>query len=156
MITPSKYDTRLIINQIKFLLIARHKVYEVLPADKNQYRILLQWNSKPGIDFLTFEGELKTSRVMVASEYQTNFENSLIKSEIKFEIEIENVDEILKREKNERMRARARKTQINGKPNFSLYCTFEEMETYLHRLAKLYPTIMKLEVIGHSIERRNI
>lgn len=95
---------------------------------------------------------------MVAYDQQKSFENSLNDNQIKFNVEIGNVQEILKKDETERKRVRARSTplQAENQPNFSLYWTFEEMEAYLHRLAKSYPTIMKLEVIGHSIEKRNI
>jgi hypothetical protein len=118
--------------------------------------MLLKWFSKVDVDFLTFGGDKKPTRVMVGYEQQNNFEKSLDNDKIKFEIEIENVQDVLTQEKIERVQVRARAAKIDGQPNFSLYWTYEEMEAYLHRLVKLYPTIMKLDVIGHSIEKRNI
>lgn len=125
------------------------------PAGKNQFQTLMRWSEKAGIDFWSYGGVQKPSRVMVTPENQELFQQFLTESAIKYEIEIENVDEVIEKEKAERVRGRARKSK-SGSPNFEVYWTFEEMEYSMHQLAKLHPKILKLEVIGQSIEQRNI
>lgn len=123
----------------------------------SQYRNLIQWQPKLGIDFLTYGSDKSASRVLVAFEQQKSFEKSLDDNKIKYNVEIENVDEILKDENIERLAVKARAASLSdGQPNFSLYWTYAEMEAYLHKLVKSYPKILKLDVIGHSIEKRNI
>lgn len=126
----------------------------MLPANKNQLGLLMEWNGKTGIDFWSYGGNQKASRVMVSPENQELFSHFLINTAIKFEIEIENVDEVIEKDKAERSRGRAKISTEQA--NFELYWTFEEMEFSMLQLAKSYPKILKLEVIGQSIEKRNI
>lgn len=113
----------------------------------------MSWNNKLGIDFWSYGGVKKSSRVMVSPQIQKDFEEFLNEHEINFTLEINDIDKVLLTEKTERNRGRAKRVNSS---KFELYWTLDEMEYAMHQLAKTYPNIFKLDVIGESIENRKI
>lgn len=92
---------------------------------------------------------------MVSPAVEESFLNFLSENEIKHKVHIEDVASVLRDEKSTRLRSR-RKRSVDDVPNFELYWTFEEMEAYSIKLAQLYPNLVSRDVIGQSIEGRDI
>lgn len=92
---------------------------------------------------------------MVAPDIETNFLNFLNANAINYKIAIENVNAVTGRDKIKRSLSRLTMPKLTA-PNFGLYWSYDEMEVILDRLAKNHPDLVKLDVIGKSIEDRNI
>lgn len=119
---------------------------------KEQIPIVMEWEFTTGIDFWSYGRANKAFRIMVAPEIESNFVSFLDKNEIIYSIGIDNVETTLKRDKITK-----RSTRLgNGLPNFNYYWSYPEIEQIFNRLATNYSSLVKLEVIGKSIEEKNI
>lgn len=123
------------------------------PNDKVQLEMLMSWENK--IDFWSHGGVQHPSRVMVSPDVQESFLNFLTTNAIQNEMSIDDVEISLQRDKIEQSRGRARRS-THAQPNFSLFWSFDEISHYLDGLATDYPTKVKKDVIGKSIEMRDI
>lgn len=123
-------------------------------TEKSQIPLLQEWEFQSGIDFWTYGRGNKPSRIMVAPEISSNFLDFLNKNDISYKLTINNVEVVAARDKIKRSRRLA--AAESDAPNFELYWNFSEMEAILRRLAQNHPDLVKLEVIGESMEERNI
>lgn len=123
---------------------------------RDQIKSLMQWEFQTGVDFWTNAGPKRATKVMVSPGIEKSFADFLAQNKIEHKILINDVEPTLQHEKESIKKSRAKRSVLDDGPNFSLYWTFEEMETYSIRLAQQYPHIVKREVIGKSIEGRDM
>jgi len=134
-----------------------YKVYDVI-AQKDQLAALMDWQYQEGVDFWRFGGVGRESKVMVSPEVEPDFVNFLRENEVKHKLSIENVELNLQKEKAGRAESRAKQGAFSAdnEPNFNVYWTSDEIEAYSIQLAQDYPNIVTRDVIGRSIEGRDI
>lgn len=125
---------------------------------KPQIRELLKWEAQAGIDFWISAGANEPSRIMVAPEILDAFTKYLESNGVHHELVIDDVESELLKDKRARLNSRAKSSALadDEYPNFGLYWTFEEMEAFSIQLAEQYPNLVKREIIGKSIENRDI
>jgi hypothetical protein len=116
---------------------------------------LMKWQLEEGVDFLSKSSARKVSKVMVSPDVEDSFVKFLVKNEIKHEMTVNNVGRSLQQLNMRNLKAKEKFSESN-EPNFDLYWSFEEMEAYSIRLAQQYPSLVNRDVIGKSIEGRNI
>ncbi|CRL08319.1 CLUMA_CG021383, isoform A [Clunio marinus] len=133
-----------------------YKIYDVTP-ERDHVDELVKWEYKADIDFLTKKGSGKPWRIMVSPHIEDSFLDFLSSNEIQHKLILDNVESSIQEERNLRKRSK-RNVLSDGirNPNFELYWSFEEMETYTLTLAQLHPNLVKREIIGKSIEGRDI
>jgi murein tripeptide amidase MpaA len=95
----------------------------------------------------------KTSRIMVSPENQELFKDFLRFIDIENNIIIEDLEPILKKERDVII---LHDTLKASGINFEHFWTFSEYEKYANDLAAKYPEIVKMESFGKSAEGQNI
>ncbi|KAG5677265.1 hypothetical protein PVAND_007036 [Polypedilum vanderplanki] len=133
---------------------SNYKVFEIMPT-RQQLDSLMKWEFEAGIDFWSTGEANKPSRVMVSPEIEQLFLQFLNLNDIQHKMTIENVELVLENDKIARLNSRAKRNTFI-EPNFRLYWSYNEIENFLQRLANEYPDLVKKDVIGQSIEHRNI
>lgn len=118
---------------------------------------LMQWQFKGGVDFLEVHAE-EHSRILISPEVEQPFTDFLKRSNMPHELLIDNIEPELQREKQQRLAKRGKRSVLDeeNEPNFELFWTFEEMESFSIQLAQQYPNLVTRDVIGKSIEGRNL
>lgn len=117
----------------------------------------MSWENKLGVDFWSHGGIKSPSRVMTSPEAEISFIKFLSSNGIKSEIIIDDVEETLKRDKIAQSKGRTKRSTFeSGRPNFELFWNNDEISSYLEQLAINYPNLVKKEVIGKTIEMRDI
>lgn len=134
-----------------------YKVYDVTP-NKQQISSLIEWQYQEGVDFWVTGGAGRPSKIMVSPVVHDSFVSFLKTNEVQYELFISDVELTLKRDKTLRTTTRGKRSVLadENEPSFELFWTFEEMEAYSIRLAQQYPNLVKRDVIGKSIEGRDI
>lgn len=129
-----------------------------MSPNKNQLKDLSQWEFQVGIDFWSTGGAVQPSKIMVSPDIEDEFMSFLVLNDIKHELFIEDVESTLQRDKADRIQSRAKRSALlqDGGPNFELFWTYEEIRAYTIQLAQQYPALVQRDVIGHSIENREI
>lgn len=125
---------------------------------RDQLADLMSWEFDEGIDFLGLGGSGKASKVMVSPDLQGDFTNFLERTGIAYEMTIENMEPLLQKEKADRMQRRAKRSAFAEEdvPTFESYLSFEEMEAYTVYLANEYPHLVKRDLIGKTVEGRDM
>lgn len=127
------------------------------PSTKSQQKQLMSWGNKIGIDFWSHGGILNPSRVMTSPDVHSSFLNFLSVNNFKYEMIIDDVEQSLQQDKIAQTTGRSKRSTVeSGQPNFSLFWKFNEIEFYLDQLPLKYPNLVRKEVIGKSIEMRDI
>lgn len=117
----------------------------------------MEWQFEEGIDFWTTGGPGRASRIMVSPEVDASFMNFLNSNKIQNKLTINDVESRLQADKAARLMNRSKRSVFaDDEPNFELFWSFEEMETFTIQLAQRYPNLVKRDVIGKSIEGRDI
>jgi hypothetical protein len=144
-------------SHLNIFSVHSYKVYDVTPNDK-QVKELMSWQFEIGIDFWTTGGTGRTSRIMVSPEVEKKFVKFLENSGTKHTLTVSDVEMNLKADKVARELRKKRSVKINSpsEPNFEVYWSFEEMEDFSLYLAQNYPNLVKRDVIGKSVEGRDI
>lgn len=98
---------------------------------------------------------------MIPPNLQSAFENFLINNKIESKVHLEDVGEVEKEfeaDRVKRLAAKKTKSAIDpfAAPNFSVYWTNEEIDTYSRRLATMYPQLVQREVIARTFEGRDV
>lgn len=106
----------------------------------------------------------RASKIMVSPEVQSSFVDFLNQNQIQFELSIDNLQSVFDQEKETRLHSRRKRSALIDDPTaallddytFELYWTYEEMEAFSIELAEQYPNLVTRDVIGQSIEGRDI
>ena len=119
---------------------------------------LMEWEFQEGIDFWSKGRPGRPSKIMVSPEIEDSFMDFLVRNEIGFEMFLEDVESSLQRDRLARIKSRGKRKAMsaNNEPNFELFWTFEEMEAYTTQLAQQHPQYVTRDIIGRSIEGRDI
>jgi Zinc carboxypeptidase/Carboxypeptidase activation peptide len=118
----------------------------------------MTWQFEVGVDFWTTGGAGRVSRVMVSPEVESSFSNFLNSNKIQHKLAISDVESSLQADKAARLLARSKRSVLkaDNAPSFEQYLEFGEMLTFTRQLAEDYPNLVKRDVIGYSIEGREI
>lgn len=137
-----------------------YKAYEVTPTNQQQYEQLSKWRVLEGVDFWRFRAQGTPSSVMIEPKLLGKFERFLRFTNMTHKVIVEDVEDAL--EEDRRSRSEYRQTISNASidfttnPNFEIYWSSEQMETYGRSLEARYPHLVHFEVIGRSAEGRII
>lgn len=125
---------------------------------KAQLGALLSWEYKSGIDFWTTGGAGRPSKVMVSPAIEDSFLDFLERNQIQYDLVIKDVQPNLLRDKADRLSVRSKRSVLADEtdPDFGLFWTYEEMRQFTINLQTQYPNLVKRDVIGQSIEGRDI
>lgn len=95
---------------------------------------------------------------MVAPKFQSNFESYLTSSNLTYQMVIDDVEVVLENERESIAQNRQLKpTALPGMvPDFSIYWSSDEMETYCTFLATTFPQFVEMETLGFSPGNRRI
>lgn len=128
-----------------------------MTPNKEQIKSFMNWRYEVGVDFWATRGAGRTSKVIVSPHIKSKFIIFLETNKIKHELVVENVEESLKAEKIARFaKVEKRAKFATNEANFELYWTNEEIEAYTVKLGQQYPNLVTRDVIGKSIEGRDI
>lgn len=118
----------------------------------------MSWEYKSGIDFWTTGGAKRPSKVMVSPEIEDSFLDFLERNKIQYDLVIKDVQPNLLRDKADRLSVRSKRSVLADEtdPDFGLFWTYEEMKQFTLNLQTQYPNLVKRDVIGQSIEGRDI
>ncbi|KAF2889623.1 hypothetical protein ILUMI_16549 [Ignelater luminosus] len=131
-----------------------YKVFRLNLSHENQLRALASFNKNEIVDFwssLRFDGN--PIDVMVKPEMQHIFGWFLNVNSIKHEILIDNVQDVVQKERVMQQRA---PRMPQGRISFEKYNKHDEINAYLEQLARDHPDVATLENIGKSYEGRDL
>lgn len=141
-----------------FVSYRGYKAYEVTPTTHRQYNELSMWQNLEGVDFWRLYAKGIPSSVMIEPKLIGKFERFLQFSNMTNKVIVEDVEDAL--EQDRQSRSAYRRTFSNASldfttdPNFEIYWSSEQMETYSRNLAARFPNRVQFEVIGRSAEDR--
>lgn len=141
-----------------FVSYRGYKAYEVTPTNEQQYEQLSKWRLLEGVDFWRFRTQGTPSSVMIEPQLLGRFERFLQLTNMTHKVIVEDVEDAL--EQDRRSRSEYRQTISNASidfttnPNFDIYWSSEQIETYARSLAQRFPNRVQFEVIGRSAEGR--
>lgn len=132
-----------------------------MTPNHEQIEKVLEWQYEEAVDFWRAGAAGRLSRVMIPPKLQGAFESFLKANEIEYKVYIEDVGEVEKVFEADRVKRLALKKAKSAvepfmTPNFSVYWTNEEIDTYCRRLATMYPHLVHREVITRSFEGRDV
>ena len=118
----------------------------------------MSWEFQEGIDFWSKGGPGRPSKIMVSPEIEDSFMDFLVRNGIGYEMFLDDVESSLQRDRLARIKSRGKRKAMSAdnEPNFELFWNFEEMEAYTIQLAQQNPTLVTRDLIGKSIEGRDI
>ncbi|XP_060520849.1 uncharacterized protein LOC132698674 [Cylas formicarius] len=134
-----------------------YKTYEVIPASLEQVEFLSELEYDDQFDFWS---DLRrpgfATVIMVEPKAQDEFEKRLSdfqETGLVYKIIVENVEDTIKVENAQNVATGV--FQIGG-VTFERYMFHYEINNYLVKLAEQYPSIVNLELLGHSYEGREL
>lgn len=144
-------------NICNLLYFYSYKVYDVTP-NQQQIADLVKWEFQAGVEFLLTSRAGRASKILVAPETEDSFLDFLKTSDIPHVLTVNDVEPVLQKNRDAANKLRAKRNALfdNFNPNFEHYWTFEEIEAYSVLIAQQYPSLVKRDVIGKSVEGRDI
>lgn len=142
------------------LKLFSYKAYDVTVTKEN-IEELMDWQYEDDVDFWRTGAVGTYSRVMIPPNLQERFENFLETKKVDYKVIIEDVGEVEKNfeiEKVERLKKKQAKSAIEtlSRPDFSIYWTSDEMDTYCRYLAQTYPQLVTREFLVQSYGGREV
>lgn len=143
-----------------FVSYRGYKAYEVTPTSESQYEQLSMWQHIKGVDFWRLYAKGMASSVMIEPQLIRKFERFLQYSNMTNKVVVEDVEDAL--EQDRQSRSAYRQTISNASvdfttnPNFEIYWSSDQIETYARSLASRFPSRVQFEVIGRSAQARVI
>uniref|UniRef100_A0A1I8PH78 Peptidase M14 domain-containing protein n=1 Tax=Stomoxys calcitrans TaxID=35570 RepID=A0A1I8PH78_STOCA len=136
-----------------FELYKDYKVYDIFAEDEQQLRSLYQLHKdNRAYDFLNLARTTKQiSKVLVAPQQDAKLRNLLDKNSLNFSLIMEDVSEIILRERLENARDTPPQYPLNV---FERYYRHDEINEHMEVLAKLYPHRVFVKTFGRSYEKR--
>lgn len=143
-----------------FVSYRGYKAYEVTPVTKRQYFELSMWQHIEGVDFWRLYAQGMASSVMIEPKLIRKFEHFLKFTNITNKVVVDDVEDALEQDRQSREAYRRTfsnvSLQFTTDPNFNIYWSSEQMETYCRYLASQHPDRVQFEVIGRSAQDRVI
>lgn len=129
-------------------------MYEVVPKTSVQQNHLRSLSlSTEAYDFWSMPKQLgHSTNVVVAPDFQENFESFLKKFNIEYTIGMDNVETIVRKERYLQSISKTFSRSIK----FNRYYRYNEILEYMDNLAKKYPELVTVSTIGKSFENRDI
>lgn len=120
--------------------------------------MLAMWQDEEGVDFWRFYAPNRASPVMISPDRQQDFEMFLEQQNIPYTVKINDLEVMLEEERQSMARnRRAKATVMPGMvPDFSVFWSSAEMETYCTFLANQYPSLVTMETLVWSPGGRRI
>ncbi|KAK4877367.1 hypothetical protein RN001_009873 [Aquatica leii] len=126
------------------------KVYEVVPATKNQRRFLQVLADETSIDIWNDAHKPASLKVTVPGHIQKDFERVLTEQNLYFKLIIQDIQSLVK-EHNKSI-----SSLVEGQISFQKYHRYSEIQEYLKYLSINYPKIVEFDHYGLSYEKRNL
>lgn len=143
-----------------FVSYEGYKAYEVTPVTQRQYDDLSMWQHIEGVDFWRLYAQGLASSVMIEPTLIPKFERFLQHSNMTNKVLVENVEDALEADRQSREEYRRTfsnvSLQFETNPNFDIYWSSEQIDTYARSLATRFPNRVQLEIIGRSAQNRPI
>jgi len=143
-----------------FVSYRGYKAYEVTPTNHRQYEELSKWRNVEGVDFWRLYAQGIPSSVMIEPQLLKKFERFLEFTNMTHKVIVEDVEDALEQDRKSRSEYRQQfsnvSLQFTTDPNFEIYWTSDQMETYARSLATRFPDRVHYEIIGRSAEARPI
>ncbi|KAJ3660726.1 hypothetical protein Zmor_005162 [Zophobas morio] len=131
-----------------------YKVYKLVPQTEVQRAYLNSLAASPDFDFWSKIDRLGNPvTVMVSPRWQRRFEGHLKVNNIDYEVVIEDVESSIEAERKYHLSQPALKS---GRISFTQYQRHSAINDYLTELVKQYPSIVSLENIGQSYQKRDM
>lgn len=143
-----------------FVSYRGYRAYEVIPVTSRQFRELSMWQHIEGVDFWRLYAQGQPSSVMIEPKLIGKFERFLKFTNMTSKVIVKDVEDAL--ELDRKSREEYRRTfsnvslQFTTNPNFDIYWTSDQMETYSRSVASRFPNRVQFEVIGRSAQNRVI
>ena len=120
-----------------------------------------EWQYAENVDFWSAGAAGRLSRVMIPPNLQPAFESFLNSHKIDYKVHVEDVGEVAKEfeaDRVKRLAVKKAKSAVDpfAAPNFSVYWTSEEIDTYSRRIAATFPQLVRREVIARTFEGRDV
>ncbi|XP_055914796.1 carboxypeptidase B [Eupeodes corollae] len=130
-----------------------YKIYDVTPTNTFEQQILEHLSKFEDYDFFHRPRALNvSSRVMISPEDQDDFENTLNKFSLGFEVINEDVSKAIHLERSQNTLFRSMSRGVS----FSSFQRFNQINAYLDELAAKYPNRVTVNNVGKSYEGRQI
>lgn len=143
-----------------FVSYRGYRAYEVTPVSAHQHYELSMWQHLDGVDFWRLYAQGMASSVMIEPRLIPKFELFLKITNITSKVIVEDVEDALEQDRQSREEYRRTfanvSLQFTTDPNFDIYWSSDQMETYARSLASRFPNRVQLEVIGRSAQNRVI
>ncbi|XP_052895872.1 uncharacterized protein LOC128303059 [Anopheles moucheti] len=149
-----------------------YKLYTLYVEDDEQAEELHDWYANGQLDFWSYGTLNESVTVMINPELQTYFETMLDEVELESELVEENVQSLLEHEQEQRnlhnLGKRRRPQKVPQTPtdtdadieedaiDFEHFWTLDEIYSYMDRLEKTYPNLVRVMTIGQTYENRSI
>lgn len=137
-------------------LYKNFKVYSVEIKNQESLKLLKHLDDNAdmyGLDFWSLHRVIgSTADVMVKPTTQKHIENYFTANHLDFSVKINDLKEYYDQNDNFKPQGKV----MSGSFDLSRYYTYPEIEEYIYRLARNYPELVDIEVIGQSYENRNI
>lgn len=141
-----------------FVSYRGYKAYEVTPDTQRQHHDLSMWQNLEGVDFWRLYAKGTPSSVMIEPKLIGKFERFLKFANMTNKVIVDDVEDAL--EQDRQSRSEYRRTLSNATvdfttdPNFNIYWSSDQMETYSRSVAARFPNRVQFEVIGRSAQDR--
>ncbi|XP_055687457.1 carboxypeptidase B-like [Lutzomyia longipalpis] len=132
-----------------------YKVYQVTPDKEEDLAVLIPWTEKDNVDFWDTTAQ---PRVMVSPSEQKNFEDFLQKHNLPYSVTIENVQTTIDQEREEKKAYWAARevSPRHVTDDFQHFWSYDEINSYLRRMATENPQYVTLLPLGETFEGREV
>lgn len=135
----------------KLLLFFSYKVFEMKPKSNEELSVLQSLSQT--MDFWNLPNTPnKSVNVLVQPSDINKLELLLSNYNISSNVLIENVQVSIEQERLNQIVTRSGNRQVS----FDAYSRFSDINRYLDRLAKAYPELVKVSIVGKSYEQRDM
>ncbi|XP_075162515.1 carboxypeptidase B1 [Haematobia irritans] len=133
-----------------------YKIYDINTNNAFEKEILLRLSANDNYDFFDLPKILgKPARVMIQPEDQMDFETTLNRFGLNYQVINENVGQTIAEETEMNNYIRSA-VDVNGRISFASFQRFNDINNYLDQLASAYPSRVTVKTIGQSYEKRNL
>ncbi|XP_013116564.1 carboxypeptidase B1 [Stomoxys calcitrans] len=131
-----------------------YKIYDIQADNVFEKEILLRLSANEAYDFFDLPRVMgKPARAMIQPEDQVDFETTLTRFGLTFEVINENVAQSIAEETEQQNYVRSA-ADTNGRISFAAFQRFSAINAYLDELAAAYPNRVTVKTLGQSYEKR--
>ncbi|XP_075159944.1 carboxypeptidase B1-like [Haematobia irritans] len=131
-----------------------YKIYDIHANNVHEKDLLLRLATNENYDFFDLPKIMgKPARVLIQPVDQANFEATLQRFGLSYEVINSDVGRSIAQETVQNLRMR---TPSEGRISFSKFNRFDEINAYLDELAAAYPSRVFVKTVGKSYEKRDM